>query len=234
MARNRAGDENPRSKGSATTGAKPAFKAQAVAGSKYGTASAPKPKPKAKRKNRPAPPPVDLRAALPYFLARIAVFIVISFVLLVAGLSVLLALLGGMVGAAVIAWPLARMQRRAARPSAEAGSTTATAKAGAPAAGSAGRTGTAPGAGAPTPTPTPTPTAASAAAGTRSVKRSAARKAQAAQEAQAAQTAKAAQGEAAQGEAAQGEAAQGEAAGGPGASGATPEPSSDGSSSGSS
>ncbi|MBX6389689.1 MAG: hypothetical protein IRZ08_11955 [Frankia sp.] len=70
--------------------------------------------PQGKPAKRPTPPPPDLKAALPYFLARFAVFIVLTFTLLLVGLSWLPAVLAGMVAAGVLTYPLARMQRRAA------------------------------------------------------------------------------------------------------------------------
>jgi hypothetical protein len=58
----------------------------------------------------------DLRAALPFFLARIGIFLVIAVVLwLAAGLPLVLAVLLGLIGGALAGYPLARMQKQAAR-----------------------------------------------------------------------------------------------------------------------
>ncbi|ONH29923.1 hypothetical protein BL253_15370 [Pseudofrankia asymbiotica] len=56
-----------------------------------------------------------MRAALPYFLIRIAVFAVITVVLILVGFYVLWALLIGMIAASVVTWPIARIQKRVAR-----------------------------------------------------------------------------------------------------------------------
>jgi len=57
----------------------------------------------------------DLRAALPFFLARIGIFLVITAVLFFAvGLNILVAVLLGLIGGAAAGYPLARMQKRAA------------------------------------------------------------------------------------------------------------------------
>jgi len=57
----------------------------------------------------------DLRAALPFFLARIGIFLVIAAVLFfAAGLNILVAVLLGLIGGAAAGYPLARMQKRAA------------------------------------------------------------------------------------------------------------------------
>jgi hypothetical protein len=71
----------------------------------------------AKPGERPATPPdaVDLRAQLPYFAARFAVFVVIAVVLIVLGVAPLFAVVFGLASAGVLTWPLGRMQRRAAR-----------------------------------------------------------------------------------------------------------------------
>lgn len=57
----------------------------------------------------------DLRAALPFFLARIGIFLVIAVVLwLAVGLPVFLAVLLGLIGGALAGYPLARLQKQAA------------------------------------------------------------------------------------------------------------------------
>ncbi|WP_045877398.1 hypothetical protein [Pseudofrankia sp. DC12] len=57
----------------------------------------------------------DLRAALPFFLARIGIFLVIAVVLwLAAGLPAVLAVLLGLIGGALAGYPLARLQKQAA------------------------------------------------------------------------------------------------------------------------
>jgi len=86
------------------------------------------PKAKAKRKGAiPAPgrwtkrekpelEEFDLRAALPFFLARIGIFLVITVVLFLGfGINILLAVLLGLIGGAAAGYPLARLQKRAAR-----------------------------------------------------------------------------------------------------------------------
>jgi hypothetical protein len=71
------------------------------------------------RRPKPEPEPIDLRAALPWFLARIAIFVVIAAVLWVAvGLNLLLAVLLGLIGGALAGYPLARIQKRVSRESA--------------------------------------------------------------------------------------------------------------------
>jgi Flp pilus assembly protein TadB len=74
--------------------------------------------PKAKEKKPKPPPrePDDLAAALPFFLIRFGVFVVITVVLWFAvGLNPLFAVLFGLIVGAVVTWPIARMQKRAAR-----------------------------------------------------------------------------------------------------------------------
>ncbi|MCK9874779.1 hypothetical protein MXD59_03095 [Frankia sp. Ag45/Mut15] len=71
---------------------------------------------KKKAKAKVAPPSdVDLRAQLPYFVARLAVLVLVTVVLALMGVSVLLAVLIGFVVAGLLTWPLGRLQRRAAR-----------------------------------------------------------------------------------------------------------------------
>jgi hypothetical protein len=58
----------------------------------------------------------DLKAALPFFLARIGIFLVITVVLFLAvGLNPILSVLLGLIGGAAAGYPLARLQKRAAR-----------------------------------------------------------------------------------------------------------------------
>ncbi|CAO5176175.1 DUF4229 domain-containing protein [Frankia sp. AiPs1] len=79
-----------------------------------------RPKPPAK-----GSPPADpnLRAQLPYFVARLAVLVVVTVVLAVTGVNVVLAVLIGFVVAGLLTWPLGRMQRRAAQRSSQRGGT---------------------------------------------------------------------------------------------------------------
>jgi hypothetical protein len=67
------------------------------------------------KSGKPAPQPLDLRAALPYFLIRIAVFLVLTVVLIAIGFYVMWALLIGMAAAAIVTWPIARIQKRVSR-----------------------------------------------------------------------------------------------------------------------
>src|SRR3954471_18698890 len=74
--------------------------------------------PRAAAPKRPKPEleQFDLKAALPFFLARIGIFLVIAVVLwLAVGLNPLVAVLLGLIGGALAGYPLARMQKRAAR-----------------------------------------------------------------------------------------------------------------------
>ena len=87
-----------------------AAKTPVVKSSKAKPAPAPK-----KSKSTTAAPPPDLKAALPYFLIRIAVFLVLTVVLMAVGFYVIWALLIGMAAAAVVTWPIARIQKRVAR-----------------------------------------------------------------------------------------------------------------------
>ncbi|OHV41699.1 MULTISPECIES: hypothetical protein [Pseudofrankia] len=68
----------------------------------------------AEKPEKPVHEPADLKAALPYFLIRIAVFAVITVVLILVGFYVLWALLIGMIAASVVTWPIARIQKRVA------------------------------------------------------------------------------------------------------------------------
>jgi len=76
------------------------------------TKAAPAPKKGKSTESAPAP---DLKAALPYFLIRIAVFLVLTVVLILVGFYVLWALLIGMIAASVVTWPIARIQKRVSR-----------------------------------------------------------------------------------------------------------------------
>lgn len=69
---------------------------------------------RAGRQNETAP---DLRVQLPYFLARLAALVILTVILVVAGVAPLLALLIGFVVAGLLTWPLGRLQRRAAEKS---------------------------------------------------------------------------------------------------------------------
>ncbi|OHV49361.1 hypothetical protein [Pseudofrankia sp. BMG5.36] len=71
--------------------------------------------PKKVKGTKPEHQPDDLKAALPYFLIRIAVFAVITVILILVGFYVLWALLIGMIAASVVTWPIARIQKRVAR-----------------------------------------------------------------------------------------------------------------------
>jgi hypothetical protein len=69
-----------------------------------------------RRSSKPELEQFDLKAALPFFLARLGIFLVIAAVLFFAvGLNILFAVLFGLVGGAAAGYPLARMQKRAAR-----------------------------------------------------------------------------------------------------------------------
>ena len=64
-------------------------------------------------KTKPEPEEIDLKAALPYFLARIAIFVLIAVVLwLLTPLAPLFAVLFGLIGGALAGYPLARIQKR--------------------------------------------------------------------------------------------------------------------------
>ncbi|CAO5230852.1 DUF4229 domain-containing protein [Frankia sp. AgKG'84/4] len=67
---------------------------------------------------RPEQADVDLRAQLPYFLARLLVLVAITVVLALVGVNLVLSVLIGFVVAGLLTWPLGRMQRRAAQRSA--------------------------------------------------------------------------------------------------------------------
>ncbi len=62
---------------------------------------------------------------LPYFLARLAVLVILTVVLVVVDVPLLLALLIGFAAAGLATWPIGRMQRRAAARSRAAGSAAA-------------------------------------------------------------------------------------------------------------
>jgi hypothetical protein len=96
----------------AAAGSKPSTKVQVAKSSgKVNMGAAPK-----VRRTKPEPEPIDLKAALPWFLARIAIFVVIAAVLWVAvGLNPLLAVLFGLIGGAFAGYPLARVQKRVSR-----------------------------------------------------------------------------------------------------------------------
>ncbi|MBE3203125.1 hypothetical protein IHE48_19535 [Frankia sp. CH37] len=64
-----------------------------------------------------------MRVQLPYFLARLAVLVVLAVVLIVAGVNLVLALLIAFAVAGLLTWPLGRMQRRAADRSRDGGPT---------------------------------------------------------------------------------------------------------------
>ncbi len=70
------------------------------------------------RPDRPEQADVDLRAQLPYFLARLLVLVGITVVLALVGVNLVLSVLIGFVVAGLLTWPLGRMQRRAAQRSA--------------------------------------------------------------------------------------------------------------------
>ncbi|OHV38991.1 hypothetical protein CC117_03425 [Parafrankia colletiae] len=59
---------------------------------------------------------------MPYFLARLAVLVILTVVLVVVNVPLLLALLIGFAAAGLATWPIGRMQRRAAARSRAAGS----------------------------------------------------------------------------------------------------------------
>ncbi|MBL7517220.1 hypothetical protein I6A84_03545 [Frankia sp. CNm7] len=69
----------------------------------------------AAKARKPEIEPPDLKAALPYFLVRIAVFVVLTMVLIAVGVNVIWSLLFGMAAAAVVTYPIARIQKRVSR-----------------------------------------------------------------------------------------------------------------------
>lgn len=98
-------DSRPNRGSGPGSGPRPGSGARQGAGSTEGSAGG----------QRPAPADIDLRAQLPYFLARLAVLVVITVVLALVGVNLILSLLIAFAVAGVLTWPLGRMQRRAAQ-----------------------------------------------------------------------------------------------------------------------
>ena len=96
----------------------PAGRAAAAAG---GPRPAAKPKPRPRQKQQQEPPELHLRVQLPYFLARIGVFAVLTVVFLLVGFGLFLSVVLGFAAAGILTWPIGRMQRRAAEQAAAAG-----------------------------------------------------------------------------------------------------------------